>query len=103
MSMDTLSFVMIFCDGMSMVTVRKLMRTIRSRIGMTRMRPGPRVFRNRPRKKMTARSYSFTTLMLARRTATTNQMTPVSMSMGILYNRNGEGAIFFKNDQNAVG
>src|SRR5258707_2189502 len=44
--------------GMSSVTVRKSIRTARSRIGMMKIMPGPRNGCRRPSRKTTARSYS---------------------------------------------
>src|SRR5262252_6648275 len=60
---ETLSFVITSCEGTSIVTVRKPTFTARSRIGISRIRPGPRSPTNRPSRNTTSRSYSRTTLM----------------------------------------
>ncbi len=61
MSIETLSLVMIFCEGMFIVIVRSVTRVMRSNTGMRMIRPGPRIPVNLPRKKITPRSYSLTT------------------------------------------
>src|SRR3569623_368224 len=61
MSIDTLSLVIIFCDGMFIVMVREVTRVICSNMGMRIMSPGPRTPVSLPRKKITPRSYSLTT------------------------------------------
>src|SRR5918993_5616205 len=69
----TLSRVMTSWGGTSMVTVLRSILTILSTSGRRMKSPGP--FgppRTRPRRKMTPRSYSLTTLMALTRTATTN-------------------------------
>lgn len=54
----TLSLVTSSWSGTMSATVRRLVRTIRSRIGRTRMSPGPFAPVSRPSRKWTARSYS---------------------------------------------
>src|SRR5215210_4410250 len=49
--------------GMSSVTVRRSIFCMRSMKGTSKMRPGPRGPRSRPRRKTTPRSYSLTTLI----------------------------------------
>jgi len=66
-----------------MVIVRVSTRTMRSTTGMRMMRPGPFVGMIRPRRKMTARSYSLRIRMDAAR----NMMTSTTMTM-IGYNIN---------------
>src|SRR6185436_12533655 len=51
------------CGGTSMVTVRSGTLTILSMIGMRKMRPGPLAPITRPRRKITPRSYSRSTLI----------------------------------------
>src|SRR6266498_2462860 len=72
----------------SKVTTCRLTRTGRSMIGMTITRPGPRAGRTLPRRKITSRSYSRTTLMdmNARMTARMTMM-PMAVSMGGAYDR----------------
>ena len=45
---DTLSRVITSCGGTSMTTVRRSMRTICCTTGMSRKKPGPLTFQNRP-------------------------------------------------------
>src|SRR5579885_525033 len=68
--MVTLSRVITSCGGTSSVTVRRSIRTERSRTGMTKITPGPRNGVSRPRRKTTARSYSFRILSPLSRMAT---------------------------------
>src|SRR5262249_14978653 len=49
--------------GTSIVTTRRSTFTIRSTKGRMKKRPGPRAPTKRPRRKITPRSYSWTTLM----------------------------------------
>jgi hypothetical protein len=53
MSIETLSFVMIFCDGICIVTVRKDTRTICWMGTKTRVSPAPRTPSNLPRRNTT--------------------------------------------------
>ena len=60
-SIETLSFVMIFCDGICIVTVRKDTRVICSMGRKMSVSPGPRAPSNFPRRKTTPRSYCLRT------------------------------------------
>ena len=57
MSIETLSFVMIFCEGICIVTVRKDTRTICWMGTKMSVSPGPRTPSNFPRRNTTPRSY----------------------------------------------
>src|SRR5262245_36836118 len=59
----TLSSVITSCAGTSSVITRVSTRTIRSRIGMSRNKPGPRAPTSRPSRNTTPRSYSGTILI----------------------------------------
>src|SRR3954469_14210032 len=61
MSIETLSFVMIFCDGIFIVIVLSVTFVILSKIGIRMISPGPLTPVHFPKKKITTRSYSFTT------------------------------------------
>src|SRR3989338_6727516 len=82
---------MIFCDGIFIVMVRNITRVICSKIGIKKIRPGPRTPVQRPSKKMTPRSYSLT----MRSDNRTKNMTtpPIIYSQGIvllLYHAQGQ-------------
>src|SRR6478672_8478991 len=81
MSMETLSLVMIFCEGMFIVIVRKVTRVICSKTGMRMIKPGPRTPVYLPKKKMTPRSYSFTTR--SERDTSTTTITRTIMMLGM--------------------
>src|SRR3981081_2113643 len=81
--METLSFVMIFCEGMFIVIVRKVTRVICSRTGMRMIKPGPRTPVYLPKKKMTPRSYSFTTR--SERDTSTTTIANTIMKVGIVF------------------
>ena len=57
MSIETLSFVMIFCEGICIVTVRKDTRTICWMGAKMSVRPGSRTPSNFPSRNTTPRSY----------------------------------------------
>src|SRR5258707_4406664 len=59
MSIETLSFVMIFCEGICIVTVRKDTRTICWMGTKMIVSPGPRTPSNFPRRNTTPRSRQF--------------------------------------------
>src|SRR5205807_6609214 len=66
-STDTLSRLTTRWRGTSNATVRRSIRTRRSKIGMMTVSPGPLgLLKRRPRRKITSRSYSRTTLTAAR-------------------------------------
>src|ERR1700704_6558913 len=83
MSIETLSLVMIFCDGMFIVIVRKVTRVICSRTGMRIIKPGPRTPVYLPKKKMTPRSYSFTTR--SERDTSTTTIASTIMILGMVF------------------
>src|SRR4029077_10453728 len=62
---------MIFCEGMFIVIVRRVTLVICSKTGMRIIKPGPRTPVYLPKKKMTPRSYSFTTRSERNRSTTT--------------------------------
>ncbi len=66
-----------------MVTVRRLTLAMRSRIGSRIMRPGPRTPVQRPRKKITPLSYSWTTLTLRKKRMTTIGMRIARISIKV--------------------
>src|ERR1022692_2466072 len=72
------------CAGMLSVTVRKSIRTARSRIGITKITPGPRNGFRRPSRKTTARSYSLSTLRPLSNTIAAITITiPTPLTIGI--------------------
>ena len=61
MSMETLSLVIIFCDGIFIVIVLRVTRVICSTTGIRKIKPGPRTPVTFPKKNTTPLSYSLTT------------------------------------------
>src|ERR1700716_147318 len=88
MSIETLSLVMIFCEGMFIVIVRKVTRVICSRTGMRIIKPGPRTPVYLPKKKMTPRSYSFTTR--SERDTSTTTIASTIMRVGMVFSQEDE-------------
>src|SRR5262249_38202507 len=74
---ETLSLVITSCAGTSIVTVRRPTLTARSRMGISRMSPGPRSPTSRPSRNTTSRSYSRTTLMEFRRITSSAKPTKI--------------------------
>src|SRR5262252_6125625 len=74
---ETLSLVITSCAGTSMVTVRSPTFTARSRMGISRIRPGPRSPTSSPSRNTTSRSYSRTTLIELTRIKSTANPTKI--------------------------
>ena len=88
---ETLSRVITSWGGTSMVMVRRLTFTILSTKGMRRIRPGPdpsppglmTALARRPKRKITARSYSrriFTEEAITKTATTSTRMSPILIS-----------------------
>src|SRR5579871_1306909 len=72
--------------GTSMTTVRRSTRTICCAAGKTRKMPGPLTAVNRPKVKITPRSYSFSTLkelVTSSAATTTMMMRPIPISASL--------------------
>ncbi len=83
----TLSFVITACEATGTATIWRFTRTTRSRIGRTKNTPGPFAPTERPSRKITARSYSWTILIelastMIARTTTRITMAPTASAMG---------------------
>src|SRR5437667_5121370 len=91
MSIETLSLVMIFCEGMFIVIVRKVTRVICSKTGMRMIKPGPRTPVYLPKKKMTPRSYSFTTR--SERNTSTTTIARTIMRVGMVFTLEEESSL----------